>query len=386
MKKRILILIDSLKIGGGAEKFISILSTKLSKTYDIFILTFHDFKNIYPFKGKYYSIGKKSIFNSKFLNFLKINNFLISIRIYRVITSISPDVLISAMDYTNIFTILTKIFFFLKNPLIISVFCNPKIQYLNDRKYLNLLIKLFYPLNQVNKIITISEGVKQILKSDYQINEKKLISINNGVDFKEIQSLAKSKIREYKDIFENRDLIKFITIGRLAELKGHKYLVEAYKKVKKEIPNSKLIIRGDGPLKKELEILINKYNLDNDIIFLGIKQNIYKYLARSDIFILSSKSEGLPTVLLEALACRLPIISTNCETGPSEILNNGQFGLLVKVMDSNDLAEKMIQLGNDKELMNRFSLKANDRIKSYTIEKTINDWIEIIEQVINNTK
>ena len=110
-----------------------------------------------------------------------------------------------------------------------------------------------------------------------------------------------------------------------------------------------------------------------------MKENIYKYVKNSNIFILSSITEGLPTVLLEALACGLPIISTNCETGPIEILDRGHYGFLVKVGDAKDLAEKMIYLASNKDKMKEYSKKSLKRAEFFDLEKISKQWIDLIE-------
>ena len=106
--------------------------------------------------------------------------------------------------------------------------------------------------------------------------------------------------------------------------------------------------------------------MKNDIILLGLKTNPFKYLAKSDIFILSSITEGLGIVILEALACEIPIISTDC-VGPKEILENGHYGLLVKKRDSKELAKKMINLATNKELLIQYSKQSFKRAEFFNI-------------------
>ena len=91
-------------------------------------------------------------------------------------------------------------------------------------------------------------------------------------------------------------------------------------------------------------------------------------------------------VLLEALACGIPIISTDCETGPKEILDNGRYGLLVKVTDSNDLADKMILLASDEESKKKFSKLSLNRAKYFEIDRFINQWVDLIDKYSTNNK
>ena len=386
MKKKILIIIDTLKIGGGVERFTSLLTQGLSEKFDLFILTFEDSKKIYPFEGRYLSLKEKLNVSSGFLSLFFFKKLLNSIKIYKLIKSVKPDLILSFTIYTNIFTIFTKFLFQIKTPLIISIWCNPALVYKNKMPIINFLIKILYGLKTVDKVITVSNGIQYILESDYGIKKHKLKTIYTGIELEKIEKIKNEEISNYDGLFNNTDIIKFITVGRICEEKAHKYLIEAFSILKKKIPNSKLIIRGDGPLRDEIITLIKKLKLENDVIILGLKKNLYKYLAKSDIFVLSSKTEGLPTVLLEALACGVPVISTDCKTGPKEILDNGKYGILARVMDSEDLAKKMIYLAKNEELINTYSKLSLKRAEFFNISNSINQWIDLIKLFIKNNK
>jgi len=380
--RNLLIITDDLIIGGGAQRFTSIIATSLSEKFNVSILTFYEYKNRYPFKGKYYSLKENLGFFVKVINSLRINEIIRPFRIYKRIKRTSPDIIISITDFTNVFTIVTKLIFRIKIPLIISVRSNPVLKYKETNRIFNFLINILYPLKVVNKIVTVSKRIQEILEKNYGIKQKKLKTINNGIEIEKIREFKNENIENYKDIFSRNNLIKFITIGRLVNIKGHKYLIEAFYKVKMKIPNSILLIIGDGPLKFELKALIRKKRLENDIILLGMQENPYKYLAQSDIFVLSSLLEGFPNVLIEALACGLPIISTNCESGPNEILDNNRYGLLTKVMDSEDLAKKMIYLAKNNELMTKYSKLSLKRAKDFNQEKILGEWLNLIEDLL----
>ena len=223
---------------------------------------------------------------------------------------------------------------------------------------------------------------ENILEKEYLIDRDKIITIYNGINPKKIKNLKDEVITEYREIFDNDKIIKFITVGRFCEEKGYEYLIKAFSEVRKQIPESKLILIGDGPLYNTIKNLIKKERLEKDIILLGLRRNPFKYLSKSDIFILSSITEGLGIVILEALACEIPIISTDC-VGPKEILDNGKYGLIVKKMDSKELAEKMIILANDKKLLNLYSNQSFKRAEFFDIEKITDLWRNLINSCIN---
>ncbi len=380
MKNKLLFIIHSLKRGGGAERIVANLTFQLSKNYNISILTFHDFKNLYHYNGNYFSLKENLGFVRKILNSLKFYTIIRPFRIYKVIRKISPDIILSNMDFTNIYAILSKAIFRYKIPLIICVHTNPKIAYRKGETYINIFIKNFYKLKLVDKIITVSKEIQKIFEYEYGIDKRKIRTIYNSIDLERINSLKREKLFESEELFNSKKIIKFITIGRLREVKGYKNLIDAFSLVKEQVPNSKLIIIGEGPLKGELEKKIKELALSDDVLLLGLKRNPMKYLIKSDIFVLSSLREGFPVALLEALACGLPIISTDCETGPREILDNGRYGLLVKVMDEVNLAKNMILLANDKNLRNKFSQLSLKRVKIFNSDDITDIWISMVEK------
>lgn len=371
MKKKVLILIPSLMLGGGAERVASSMSRKLSRRYEITVLTFYHYKNLYPYGGSYYSLD---------VNQNSMKKYLIPLKLYDYIKLITPNVIISFMDHANIPLILTSLLFRLKIPLIMSVRINPQLAYKETRKYYRFLIPILYNLRRVSKIVTNSKGIQKILINIFKIKRDKTLTIHNGIDVDTIKELSKNKISHHSEIFRDENLIKFITVGRLSASKNQKLLIESFSQLHQEIKNSILIIIGEGPLKNELKALVKQHKLEESILFLGLKRNPFKYLAKSDIFVLSSNYEGLPNVLLEALACKLPVIATNLK-GSNEILANGQYGILIDPKNKAELKEKMITMAKNEDLRQIFSRKATIRADFFNDEIIMNKWINLIEKI-----
>jgi len=291
---------------------------------------------------------------------------------------LAPDLIISFLDLTNINIIITKFLFKIKIPLIISTRCNPFREYETRIRWINILIKILYPLKCVNINVALSKGVKTILQKYYFIKESKLVVIYNGIDLDNIDKLKNEKITNYKEIFDDINFVKLITIGRLSKEKGHLHLIKAFQKAKEQFQNLKLFILGEGPLRKELQQFIMKNDLKNDVILTGLIKNPFKYLAKSNIFVFSSLYEGFGNVLIEALACKLPIISTNCMVGPQEILENGTYGILVDVMDIDDLSKNIVLLAKHPDLLKKYSDLSIQRAKFFTLKKCLKNWINLI--------
>ena len=374
MKKKVLIITSSLTFSRGAPKVAAALTMSLSSKYNVSTLTFHHSDKLYPFKGTYFSINEKSRF-SHLINRL--------IKLYYAIKFISPDIIITFMSRTSFWLIPLKYIFNLNMPLIIDVTTNPNLHY-KKRIYGKFLVRYLFPLKKANAIVPVSKELKEIFNKDFKIPNNKIIPIYNSIDVEKIQKKAQEKVDDFEEVFNDKNIMKFITVGRLSGEKGHRYLIEAYSKVIKEIPNSRLFIIGEGPLRRQLEELITVKELKNYVILLGSVKNPYQYISKANIFVLPSLHEGLPYVLLEALACKTPIISTDCKTGPKEILENGEYGLLVNTADSNDLANKMIQLAKDKTAREVFSKRSAQQVKIFDNKKFTDNWVNLIEYYLTN--
>jgi len=375
MKKKVLFFIPFLRAeAGGLPKVASTLTIEFADKYDISIISLFHFPELYPTKGKHITLAVKNYYTgalTKLIYLQKLNK------------SISPDIIISFMFFTSYWIIPIMYLFKINAPLIISVNSNPDSQY-KKRFYFKYLIKFLYPLKKVTAVVPVSKELKALLAQKYRINKQKIIPIYNGVKIEKIKQMALEKIDSHKKVFENPEIIKFITLGRLSGEKGHKYLIEAFAIVLKEIPNSQLFIIGEGKTRPLIEKMIQERNLNNSVSLLGFLHNPYNYISRSDIFVLPSLSEGLPYALIEALICKIPIVSTNCETGPKEILENGKYGVLTKVADSQDLAEKMVSLAKDEIARKNFSNISHERIKAFEFDTFIKKWIRLTDYCLNN--
>ena len=189
---------------------------------------------------------------------------------------------------------------------------------------------------------------------------------------------------------EKNDFI-FINVARFEPQKNHKLLINAFYKANLD---AKLYLIGDGYLREDLELKIKDLGLQDRVKLLGRQKNPYKFLSKADCFVFSSNYEGFPNVLLEALLCNLPIISTDCKSGPREILapntpitketeniEIAEYGILTKVGSVEYMAEAMKLIYKDNNLRYNFTQKAQNRIKEFEVKKIIEKWEEVIEKV-----
>lgn len=181
-----------------------------------------------------------------------------------------------------------------------------------------------------------------------------------------------------KDWFE-QNLPVIVSVGRLSKEKGFDTLIKAFEKVQKEV-DCRLVIIGDGPLRDELEDIADRLGISDMVWMPGYDTNPYKYVSKSNVFVLSSLFEGLPNTLIEALAVGTPCVATSCKSGPKEILLDGEGGYLVNVGDDDAMAEALIKTLNEPEKTKEMLSKAQSMLWRFTPEEVGKSYIDMIER------
>lgn len=276
-----------------------------------------------------------------------------------------PDIVVSRLPAANAFTVIAKILSGKKILLILAEHTLPLDRLIavenepnTPPKKLSILDKLmpeimryFYPM--ANCTVAVSSGIAKELKEQKKIKSDKIKVIYNPVVNKEL--FSESQKDPHHPWFEIHQPPVILAVGRLEKQKDYFTLIHAFHDLRQH-QEVRLIILGEGSLRKPLEELAQKLELDDDICLAGAIDNPYAYMSHARLLVLSSIWEILPTVLIEALACGCPIVSTNCEHGPSEILENGKYGWLTPVGDSLALSQAMsvaISSNVDKDLLRR---------------------------------
>ena len=206
--------------------------------------------------------------------------------------------------------------------------------------------------------------------------QDKSIVIANPVD----DRFLKTKYVGYKST-------EFINVGRLNEQKNQILLIESFKDIIKKYPNYKLLIYGEGSLKNELSMYIKDNKLNNNVKLCGNVDDIENILKDKKGFILSSKYEGMPNALMEAMAVGLPCISTSCPCGgPKELIDGNKNGLLVENNNKEELTSSICRLIEDNNICRQLSKNARDKMQEYNCDKIVNKWFDFMKEVCNNEK
>ncbi|MGD6968563.1 glycosyltransferase [Rossellomorea vietnamensis] len=392
--KNIAIIIPSLK-GGGAERAVSTLTKSLPKNrYKIYLILFDTSNMEYDYYGELVDleIAAKNNPLMKFSNFIKR-----LIKLKQIKKTYNINVSISFLPGPNLLNILTKG----NEKIILSVRSNVLRAKDNIyRKIDDLIIKWLY--NKADFITVVSQGIKNDLLRLFRVKQDKLKVLYNSYYLNEIEELSKESLSIDEKALLSEKVV--VTVGRLENVKGHLHLIRAFSQIRQFNKDIKLIILGEGDLRLYLEELIKSLDLEDTVYMPGFVKNPYKYIKNSKLFVLPSLTEGFPNALAEAMACGIPVISSDCKTGPREILAPGSDinfqcdkieyadgGILVPVCDGKNygssdpltkeeliLAEAILKITGDEELARKYSIAAKQRIREFDIKNIIKEWEKIL--------
>ena len=364
-QNRLILFMPSMD-GGGVEKNIVIIGNYLSKHVDDLVLITFDnkFNSFFSKKIKIINAQKKSK--------KKINKYYKYFRCLIILTKeIFKNSHSSVFSFqANIYAIiLSKILNF---KLIIRSNSSPTGWTKNFIK--NYLFKKFF--KSPIAIIVNSINFKKEIDKKFDINST---FIYNPLNKKEIINKSTEKIN--KSIYKNKKSLKLISVARFTDQKDQMTLLRAFEVINKKI-TCELLLIGYGVNKAKIQNFISENKLESKIKILNYQANPFKFIKKSDMFILTSKYEGLPNVLLEALTLKKFIISTNCPTGPKEILKNGKYGFLFNIQNYKQLAKLILKYSkNKKKYKNKilFGYNSLDRFDLNTnCKKYYNETLKIL--------
>ena len=225
--------------------------------------------------------------------------------------------------------------------------------------------------SKFDEVLCVSQTVKEGVEKKYNIKNARVLY--NPINREKILKLSNEKIED----IEILNKFKLISVGRLSEEKGYDRLLRVFKKLKSDGLDIELILVGNGDKYNELNEYIVENKLGKDVTLLGFKENPYKYVRASDLFICSSISEGFSLVIGEAMAIGIPVVSVDCQ-GPNEVLDFGKYGKLVSNNEEN-LYNGIKEMINNKVLYEKYKNKANERGKMFSINKFINEVENILD-------
>lgn len=284
-----------------------------------------------------------------------------------------PWAVISHLHYVNIIAVLSKQIARTDTRLILVEHNTISAAKSHMRSYqvVKVLMKWLYP--KATSIVAVSQAASRSLEQYLSLESERVRTIYNPVVNHHLFTKADQSIDH--TWFKYNHPPVFLAVGRLTEQKDFPTLIKAFAQLRKQ-KNARLLILGEGEQRQELSDLIASLGMTEAVRLDGFASNPYAYMSRATAFVLSSRWEGLPTVLIEAMACGCPVISTDCPSGPREILDSGRYGTLVPVGDEYALAQAMLQVLE--KPIHREQV-VNRAIEIASIEKATSEYLTLLD-------
>lgn len=362
-KKKICFVMNTMN-AGGAERVVSILANGFSeKGYHVTILVTSN-------NDSFYSLNPEINYTKLSLSYIsetsgRINKYINRIKsLIQFLKKEKPDIVITFI--LNIETIIACKVAGIK--VLVSERNNPRF----DPPYLvlRMLRKLVYPL--ANGFVFQTNDVRELFGKG--IKQKSIV----------IPNPLNEHLPKKTNGVERTNTV--VSVGRLERQKDHKTLLNAFAIVHRKFPDYELIIYGEGNLRKELEEKIKSLGIEESVRLPGKTEDIYSKIINSKVFVFSSLYEGYPNALIEAMALGIPVVSTRCGYGPSEVIEEGTNGFLVSIGNEKEMAEKIeyiIENDAEAERIGRNATIIRGKLKSDDI---VSKWINYINSIIKNGK
>jgi len=363
---KIIFRISQLGFGGAEQVFISV-ARELKRRFNADITFVVDHMT-----GKNVVVAQNMGFNVIPLNASRTINSIIPLA--KVITKERPDIVISAYTDTNAACLLSKVIASYKVPVIVSEHASLTEHWQSKsnvkKKVLNFYVSWVYKL--ADKILCVSKGLEAQVNNRLKEPDKTL-TIYNPVRFS----------GSIKKEVNNSNRLNLVAVGRVAPPKDYSTMIKAIAIIKKQRDVHLKIVGGTTNTKEfdKVKALVTEYQLEGNIEFVGYSDDVATYYQNADIFVLSSAWEGFGNVIVEAMAFGLPIIATNCNYGPSEILENGKYGRLANVGSSESIAQLVLEEANKPSVSTEVLV---NRSKDFSEEIIADEYYALIKEVIKN--
>jgi glycosyltransferase involved in cell wall biosynthesis len=282
-----------------------------------------------------------------------------------------PTVVLSAMKHANVTLLLAALLARTRVPVIVSEHNTATVSLAHNPGIKSFVLRLFmkwlYPV--ANHVVTVSGGVAEDIRHLLRLDARRVSVIFNPIVDTKLLSLVEQPVSN--PWLLEKTLPVVLSAGRLTAQKDFETLLRAFSLARQQRP-MRLLILGEGELRGELEAIVKSLGLAEDVALPGFIDNPYAYMRHADVFVLSSRWEGFGNVLVEAMTCGTPVISTDCPSGPTEILENGKWGRLVPVGDTESMAKAILDTLNDP------GVSPKERGMEFSVERAANAYLELL--------
>lgn len=364
--KKVLIVMSAIDVG-GAQRFCLNLAMYLSSID-------YDYHVVFLRKGKSKKLREEFVEHD--IKFSELDSNSVALSLPKLILKIwaeYPDVILSSVGNVDFIASIAKLF----SPHSKLVLRKANVVFDSQKSKQNLM-KLRFEAMVCSRMVALTNEMRDDY-IQYGFSSEKIAVINNMLDLKYIQKRCAEK-HEMFEWFSNPTGKIIIANARMVPEKRYDVLIKAFLLVINECPEAKLIILGDGMMRAEIERMIPEKE-KNKIALLGFQNNPYFYLKNSDIFVLTSDYEGFPNVLIEAMACGLPVVSTDSKTGPKEIIRDGFDGYVVARGDFKTLANKILKIINNDAICSEFGKNAAKSSRKYEVDTIAKQYVDLFEKL-----
>jgi len=351
---KILFVIHGLRSGGAERVLTTLANYLLTIGYQVSILIFTKEEPFYDIHPSVKLIRTDHVSDKKGL-FSKLKFIFTRVHLLRkIFKSENPDIVVSFITIMNIYSIVAAKL--ARKKIIVSEHTNYTVF---EKSTTGLIRKLIYPLADFVVVLTNYDKDKYTFVKNIRVIKNPLVLSNNHTN------CVREKI--------------ILGVGTLIPLKGFDMLIQAFDKLEEN--EWKLIILGEGPHREELQNLIDELGLKEKVSLLGMTKNVEKYYKKASIFVLSSRTEGFPGVLCEAIGYGCASIAFDCLTGPSDIIDPNVNGILVEPENVNQLSYAIQKLIDDPELRSSLSVHTKEITSLLDIKTISNEWVKLFNSI-----
>lgn len=296
------------------------------------------------------------------------------LRLSKYLRRSKPRSILSALAHANIACILAKKISGMDCRVVVSQRNMSSLSSLKGLKGHVFKRLTRWAYNSSDAVVAISTGVKDDMVYNLGVSSGLITPIYNPAYSSEVVEKSKAEVvHDYFNLGAGHKVV--LAVGRLTEIKDFTTLIKALPLVRKEL-DARLIILGEGPLRADLECLVSDLNLEPYVSLPGFYENPYAFMRKADLLVMSSISEGFGNVLVEAMSCDTPVVSTNCPTGPAEILEQGKWGDLVPVGDHEAMAIAIMNT-----LKRPVHPDVSERAREFSIDSIAQKYLHVLDRV-----
>jgi glycosyltransferase involved in cell wall biosynthesis len=376
--KSILFVLPSTAIGGAETKFFNII-TNMSGVKSA-LLTHEPVAEYFSHSDiKVNTFEDYGCYEPMSVSFKKILRYAKAIK--KTARQEEAQCLIGIMHTGSFYVSAAKDIFRLKPPHIGTIEGNITAYFNSEERSPTLLEKslLWYLLRRPSMIVVPSAGVKNDLVKNFGVSGEKISIIYNGIDINQVREMSKETL-DTPSAYHGKTIM---TSCRLNAQKDFVTLLKAFREIRGNI-EARLIIIGDGELRDEIISTAKSLEIEKDVTITGFQRNPFAFMKTADVFVLSSFFEGFGNVIVEAMALGIPVVATDCPSGPAEIIQNGVNGLLVPVMDYHRMAEAILSVLTDETVRKEFAFKRMERAEVFQMNDMVESYRRLITELLES--